>query len=61
MFESLTDKLHAAFRKLTGNAQITESNMAEAMGEVRTALLSADVNHEVVDRFIEEVKAACLG
>jgi len=61
MFESLTDKLHAAFRKLTGNAQITESNMAEAMGEVRNALLSADVNHQVADRFIEEVKGACLG
>lgn len=61
MFESLTDKLHYAFRKLTGTAQISESNMSEAMGEVRNALLSADVNYEVANQFIEEVKQECLG
>jgi len=61
MFESLTEKLQFAFRKLTGNAQITESNMADAMSEVRNALLTADVNVQVAERFIEEVKASCLG
>ena len=61
MFESLTDKLHYAFRKLTGTAQISESNMSEAMGEVRNALLSADVNYEVANQFIEEVRKECLG
>ncbi|MBP5299815.1 MAG: signal recognition particle protein [Victivallales bacterium] len=61
MFESLTDKLHSAFRKLTGNAQLSESNMAEAMAEVRNALLDADVNYEIANQFIEEVKKECLG
>ncbi|MBQ4479184.1 MAG: signal recognition particle protein [Victivallales bacterium] len=61
MFESLTDKLHYAFRKLTGTAQISESNMAEAMGEVRNALLSADVNYDIANKFIEDVKQECLG
>ncbi|MBO4620043.1 MAG: signal recognition particle protein [Victivallales bacterium] len=61
MFESLTEKLHSAFRKLTGNAQISESNMSEAMGEVRNALLDADVNYDIANQFIEEVKQECLG
>ena len=61
MFESLTEKLHSAFRKLTGNAQISESNMSEAMGEVRNALLDADVNYDIANKFIEEVKQECLG
>ena len=43
MFDSLTDKLHSAFRKLTGNAQLTQKNISEAMEEVRNALLSADL------------------
>ncbi len=61
MFESLTDKLHSAFRKLTGNAQISEKNMSEAMEEVRNALLSADVNFDIAKQFIEDVKQECLG
>lgn len=61
MFESLTEKLHSAFRKLTGNAQISESNMSEAMSEVRNALLDADVNYDIANQFIEEVKQECLG
>jgi len=61
MFEALTDKLHSAFRKLTGTAQLSEKNIADAMEEVRTALLSADVNYEVTDAFIKDVSQACLG
>ena len=61
MFESLTDKLHSAFRKLTGNAQLSEANMAEAMAEVRNALLAADVNYEIANQFITDVRQECLG
>ena len=61
MFESLTDKLHSAFRKLTGTSQLSEKNIAEAMEEVRTALLSADVNYEIADSFIKDVSKECLG
>lgn len=61
MFESLTDKLQSAFRKLTGNSQLSERNMGDAMEEVRTALLSADVNQEVAESFISQVRAECVG
>ena len=61
MFESLTDKLHSAFRKLTGNAQLSERNISDAMEEVRTALLSADVNYQIADAFIRDVSQECLG
>ena len=61
MFDSLTDKLHSAFRKLTGNAQLTQKNISEAMEEVRNALLSADVNYEVAEGFVHQVGQECLG
>jgi len=61
MFNSLTDKLHSAFRKLTGNDTLTESNMGTALEEIRTALLDADVNYEIAGKFIDSVKAECAG
>ena len=61
MFESLTDKLHSAFRRLTGNAQLSERNISDAMEEVRTALLSADVNYQIADAFIWDVSQECVG
>lgn len=61
MFESLTDRLNNAFRNLRGVGKLTEDNMAEALKEVRQALLSADVHFKVAREFIEEVKAECLG
>ncbi|HND60444.1 MAG TPA: signal recognition particle protein [Opitutaceae bacterium] len=61
MFESLTDKLGSALRNLRGVGQLSESNMAEALQEVRTALLSADVHFKVVRDFIERVQAQCVG
>ena len=61
MFNNLTDKLHDALRKLRGVASLSESNISEAMNDVRTALLDADVNREVADGFIEEVQKSCLG
>ena len=47
MFESLTDKLQKTFRELTGRGILNESNIEEAMGEVRLALLDADVNYDI--------------
>ena len=61
MFESLTDKLQKTFRNLTGRGILNESNIEEAMGEVRLALLDADVNYDIVKEFIDQVRQECLG
>ena len=61
MFNNLTDKLQEALRKLRGVASLSESNISEAMQDVRTALLEADVNHEVAEEFIAGVSKECLG
>ena len=61
MFESLSDKLHDVFRKLRGQSTLTESNIVDAMREIRLALLDADVNLNVVAEFIEAVKNECVG
>ncbi|MCC5789754.1 MAG: signal recognition particle protein [Opitutales bacterium] len=61
MFESLTDKLSHTFRNLRGKGKLTEENMADALKEVRTALLSADVHFRVARNFINEVKEKCVG
>jgi len=61
MFESLTDKLTSALRNLRGVGRLSEENMAAALGEVRTALLSADVHFRVARDFIERVQAQCAG
>ena len=46
-FESLSDKLNAAFKKLRGKGRLSESDVKEAMREVRLALLEADVSYKV--------------
>jgi len=61
MFETLTDKLSQALRNLRGVGRLTEQNMAEALAEVRTALLDADVNFKVAGDFIARVQAQCAG
>ncbi|MDB6095029.1 MAG: signal recognition particle protein [Verrucomicrobia bacterium] len=61
MFESLTDKLGSALRNLRGVGQLTEANMAEALQEVRTALLGADVHFKVAREFVDRVQLACVG
>ena len=61
MFDSLSDKLHAVFKKLRGESRLSESNIAEAMREIRLALLEADVNIEIATAFIEKVKNDCIG
>ena len=61
MFENLTDRLGQALRKIRGIDKLTEDNMAEALKEVNSALLSADVNFKVAREFVNRVKAAALG
>jgi signal recognition particle subunit SRP54 len=61
MFENLTDRLEHAFKKLRGHGRLTEENIQEAMGEVRTALLEADVNFGVVKEFIASVTQKAIG
>jgi signal recognition particle subunit SRP54 len=61
MFESLTEKLGNALRNLRGVGTLTEENMAEALKEVRTALLSADVHFKVAREFVESVQLQCVG
>ena len=61
MFEGLTENLSKALRNLRGLGKLTEENMAEALGEVRKALLSADVHFKVAREFTERVKNECIG
>jgi len=61
MFSALTDKLEDAFRKLRGLGKISESNVADAMREIRMALLEADVDFKVTKDLIEAVKTRALG
>jgi signal recognition particle subunit SRP54 len=61
MFEGLSEKLQGAFRKLTGYGKLSEKNIADAMRDVRLALLEADVNFKVVKDFITRVKARAVG
>src|SRR5213080_3218806 len=61
MFDSLSSKLQGVFKNLRGLGKISESNVGEALREVRQALLEADVNFKVARDFIERVKTKSLG
>ncbi len=61
MFESLSEKLEAVFRRLRGHGKLTEKHLEEALREVRLALLEADVNFRVVKDFVERIKTQALG
>ena len=61
MFQSLTERLSGVLDKLTRRGALTESDVVEAMREVRRALLEADVALEVVSDFTEKVKAKAVG
>jgi signal recognition particle subunit SRP54 len=61
MFETLTDKLSAVFRKLSSRGKLNEKDIDEALRQVRLALLEADVNFKVVKDFIERVRERSLG
>jgi len=61
MFESLSDRLSGAFKKLTGKGALSEGDVREAMREVRMALLEADVALPVVRSFIERASEKAVG
>ena len=60
-FESLSEKLSAAFKKLRGKGRLTEADIKEAMREVRLALLEADVSYKVVKDFVKKVSERAQG
>lgn len=61
MFGALTDKLQSLFSTLRGKKSLTEDNIADAVREVRLALLDADVNYGVVSSFVKRVKEKAIG
>ena len=61
MFESLTERLSGTVNRLRGRGRLTESNITEAMREVRIALLEADVALPVVQALIQRIKVRALG
>ena|SRR5579862_7892213 len=61
MFDSLSEKLQSVFKNLRGYGKLTEKNVADALREVRVALLEADVNYKVAKDFIERTKQRALG
>lgn len=61
MFGNLSDKLDGVFRKLRGLGKISESNVTDALKEVRLALLDADVEFSVAKDFIAKVREKALG
>ena len=61
MFGRLSDKLQDVFKNLRGQGKISESNIADALREVRLALLDADVNFQVAKDFIARVREKALG
>ncbi len=60
-FEGLTEKISAAFKKLRGKGRLKESDVKEAMREIRLALLEADVSYKVVKDFTKSVTERCVG
>ncbi len=61
MFSALTEKLESAFKKLRGQARISESNVTDAMQDIRMALLEADVDFKVAKDLVEAVRTQSIG
>jgi signal recognition particle subunit SRP54 len=61
MFDNLSDRLGQTFKRLKGHGKLTEKNIADALREVRLALLEADVNYKVAKDFIARVKERAVG
>jgi signal recognition particle subunit SRP54 len=61
MFENLSDKLQRVFKKLRGEGKLTESNIQDALREIRMALLEADVHFKVVKQLLDGIKEKALG
>ncbi len=61
MFDNLSSRLEGAFKSLTGDAKLTEINVATSLKEIRRALVAADVNYKIAKEFTENVKQKALG
>ena len=61
MFETLSDKLQRSFKNLRGQGTITDENIAEAMTEIRLALIESDVNLSVVETLVDHIRAKAIG
>src|SRR3974390_995255 len=61
MFEGITRGISDALKKLRGRGRLTEANVRDGLGEVRRALLEADVNYTVANDFIARVTQKALG
>jgi signal recognition particle subunit SRP54 len=61
MFESISEKLDAVFKKLKGKGLLKEEDVETALKEIRLALLEADVNYQVVKGFIQKIKVKAAG
>lgn len=61
MFDNLSERLNKSFKAITGQGRLTESNISDALRDVRRALLEADVALTVVKSFIEKVRERALG
>ncbi|MBP8725620.1 MAG: signal recognition particle receptor subunit alpha, partial [Saprospiraceae bacterium] len=61
MFLNLNERLEQAFRSLRGSGRITELNVAEAIKDIRRALVEADVNYKIAKEFTDKVKDKALG
>jgi len=61
MFDRVSDSFNSVFKKLSGNAAITQANVQEAMEEVRSALLEADVHFEVAEEFCKKIMTDAVG
>ena len=61
MFENLSERLSASLKQISGKARLSESNISDALRDVRVALLEADVALPVVKEFIEQVRSKALG
>ncbi len=61
MFEQISEKFEGIFRRLGGQARISDENISDAVGEVRRALLEGDVNYKVARQFTEEIRKKAVG
>lgn len=61
MFDNLSDKLKKVMRNIGGQGKLSESNISQALKEVKLALLEADVNYTVTKNFVSKIKEKALG
>ena len=61
MFNSLSEKLEAAFKNIKGEARISELNIANTLKDIRRALVDADVNYKIAKEFTDKIKEKSLG